>query len=53
MPETATLGPGPAGARAAVAAAGSRMTAWRLGAGVPGWTQFQQVRVTIPHGSSG
>jgi len=49
---TATLARGAGGAIEALAVAGSRMAAWRLGGTVPGWIPFQQVRVSIPYGSS-
>jgi hypothetical protein len=50
---TATLARGAGGAIEALTAARATMGAWRLSAAVAGWTEFQQVRVSIPYGSSG
>jgi hypothetical protein len=49
---TATLARGAGGAIEALTVARSIMRAWRLGTAVPGWSSFQQVRVSIPYGSS-
>jgi hypothetical protein len=50
---TATLARGAGAAIEALTVARATMGAWRLSAAVAGWTQFQQVRVSIPYGSSG
>jgi hypothetical protein len=49
---TATLARGAGGAIEALTVARSIMRAWRLGTAGPGWSSFQQVRVSIPYGSS-
>jgi hypothetical protein len=49
----ATLAPGAGGGVEALTVERSTMRAWRLGGGVAGWSEFQQVRVSIPYGSSG
>jgi hypothetical protein len=48
---TGTLAPGPGGSYDALAAAGSRLTVWRLGAGT--WARVQQISVPVQYGSSG
>jgi hypothetical protein len=48
---TGTLAPGTAGSYDALAAAGSRLTVWRLGAGT--WARVQQITVPVQYGSSG
>ncbi len=50
---TATLALGPAGQLEALAADGGTLTVWQLGERGVGWTRLQQVKVTIPYGSSG
>jgi hypothetical protein len=49
----ATLARGAGGVVEALTVDPSTMRAWRLGGGVAGWSEFQQVRVSIPYGSSG
>jgi hypothetical protein len=49
----ATLAPGSGGGVEALTVERSTMRAWRLSGGVAGWSEFQQVRVSIPYGSSG
>jgi hypothetical protein len=49
----ATLAPGADGGVEALAVQPGTMRAWRLRGGVAGWSAFQQVRVSIPYGSSG
>jgi len=49
----ATLAPGAGGGVEALTVERSTMRAWRLSGGVAGWSEFQQVRVSIPYGSSG
>jgi hypothetical protein len=49
----ATLAPGVGGGVEALTVERSTMRAWRLGGGVAGWSEFQQVRVSVPYGSSG
>jgi hypothetical protein len=48
---TGTLAPGTGGSYDALAAAGSRLTVWRLGAGT--WARVQQIAVPVQYGSSG
>jgi hypothetical protein len=48
---TSTLAPGTGGSYDALAAAGSRLTVWRLGAGA--WARVQQITVPVQYGSSG
>ena len=48
---TGTLAPGAGGSYDALAAAGSKLTVWRLGAGA--WARVQQITVPVPYGSSG
>jgi hypothetical protein len=48
----ATLARGVGGVVEALTVERSTMLAWRLGGGVAGWSEFQQVRVSIPYGSS-
>jgi hypothetical protein len=48
----ATLAQGAGGGVEALSIERSTMRAWRLGRGVAGWSEFQQVRVSIPYGSS-
>ena len=50
-PGTGTLAPGTGGSYDALAAAGSRLTVWRLGAGA--WARVQQITVPVQYGSSG
>jgi hypothetical protein len=49
----ATLARGAGGVAEALTVDRSIMRAWRLGQGDAGWAEFQQVRVSIPYGSSG
>jgi hypothetical protein len=48
----ATLAPAPGGGVEALTVDRSTMRAWRLSRAVAGWSQFQQVRVPVPYGSS-
>ena len=48
---TGTLAPGAGGSYDALAAAGSKLTVWRLGAGA--WARVQQITVPVQYGSSG
>jgi hypothetical protein len=48
---TGTLAPGTGGSYDALAAAGSRLSVWRLGAGA--WARVQQITVPVQYGSSG
>ena len=50
---TATLALGPDGLPEALAARGASLTVWQLTADGTGWNQVQQIKVTIPYGSSG
>jgi hypothetical protein len=50
---TGTLAPGTGGSYDALAAAGSRLTVWRLGAGAGSWARVQQIAVPVQYGSSG
>jgi hypothetical protein len=49
----ATLARGADGVVEALTVERSTMRAWRLGGAVAGWSEFQQVRVSVPYGSSG
>jgi hypothetical protein len=49
----ATLARGAGGVVEALTVERSTMRAWRLGGTVAGWSEFQQVRVSVPYGSSG
>jgi hypothetical protein len=51
-PETATLALGPDGQPEALTARGGAFTVWQLAGNGP-WRQVQQLKVTIPYGSSG
>jgi hypothetical protein len=51
-PGVATLALGPQGQLQALAAAGDRFTVWQLAAAGTSWVQVQQIKVTIPYGSS-
>jgi hypothetical protein len=48
----ATLAPAAGGGVEALAVDRSTVRAWRLNGAVAGWSQFQQVRVPVPYGSS-
>jgi hypothetical protein len=48
----ATLAPAGGGGVEALSAGRSTMRAWRLGRAGAGWSEFQQVRVPVPYGSS-
>jgi hypothetical protein len=48
----ATLALAPGGGVEALTVDRSTMRAWRLSRAVAGWSQFQQVRVPVPYGSS-
>ena len=50
---TQTLAAGPPGQVDALAAAGSRLTDWRLAPGSSSWKVTQTIQVAIPYGSSG
>jgi hypothetical protein len=49
---TATLALGPAGQLEALAAEGGSLSVWQLTPGGAAWSRLQQIRVTIPYGSS-
>jgi hypothetical protein len=51
--KTAALAFGPAGSADALAAAGSRLTVWRLARGSAAWHQAQVLHVPVAYGSSG
>ena len=51
--KTAALAFGPAGSLDALAAAGSRLTVWRLARGSAAWHQVQVLHVPVAYGSSG
>jgi hypothetical protein len=50
---TATLALGPAGQLQALVAQGDYFTVWQLSAAGTSWGQVQQLKVTVPYGSSG
>jgi hypothetical protein len=49
----ATLALGPAGQLQALAPLASTLTVWQLSAAGTSWTKAQQLKVTVPYGSSG
>jgi hypothetical protein len=51
--QTATLALGPGGQPQALTARGGAFTVWQLAATGQSWRQVQQLKVTIPYGSSG
>jgi len=50
---TATLALGPAGQLQALVPSGATLTVWQLAPSGVGWDRLQQLKVTIPDGSSG